>query len=97
MILFALRDYLKQHKTASLQDLTQHVQSDPEVVRSMLEQWIRKGHVYRITTQSTQCGNCTHCNPLAFELYGWGQEATSRPVTTVLAPPTTRNLLCEKS
>jgi predicted metal-binding protein len=88
MILFKLRDYLQQRKTASLQDLAQHVQSDPEVVRSMLEQWIRKGRVYRIATTGSQCGNCTHCNPLTFELYSWQQEGITTPVTTVLAAPT---------
>lgn len=80
MILLELRDYLRGRGQASLQDLVQHFSSDPESMRAMLAQLIRKGQVRSslpARPSHGHCGDCTHCDPTIFEIYYWGESKTS--------------------
>jgi len=45
MILAEIKRYLRQHGQAPLQDIALHCDAEPDAVRGMLEQWIRKGKV----------------------------------------------------
>jgi putative ferrous iron transport protein C len=70
MILYELRDYLKDHKRAALIDIAQHFDSNTEAVRSMLEVWVKKGRVRKLP-QSTSCRSCCECDPSMIEIYEW--------------------------
>ena len=71
MILADIRRYLEQHRRAALQDIALRFDSDPDAVRGMLEQWIRKGKV-RLCRASAACGSsCSKCGPDAVEIYEW--------------------------
>ena len=71
MILSDIKRYLIERGSASLSDVALHFDSDPEAVRGMLEQWVRKGKV-RKNLLSASCGSsCDKCDTVATEVYEW--------------------------
>jgi hypothetical protein len=71
MILHDIKRYLMKHKQATLADIALHCDADPDAVRGMLEQWIRKGKVVRGQAGSSCGGSCNRCDPAAVEIYQW--------------------------
>ncbi len=72
MILSDIKRYLQARGSANLSDIALHFDSDPDAVRGMLEQWIRKGKVRRrAATASCGSGGCTQCDPATTEIYDW--------------------------
>jgi predicted ArsR family transcriptional regulator len=67
-MLSAIRKYLSQHHTASLDDIARHLDAEPDAVRGMLDHWVIRGKVCRIPTA---CGGCTQCDPTTIETYRW--------------------------
>lgn len=71
MILSDLRTYLKQQKRVALKDLVNHFDMDADALRGMLNKWITKGNVRRLS-QETSCGtSCCKCDPALIEFYEW--------------------------
>jgi putative ferrous iron transport protein C len=71
MILADIRDYLCERGQATLADITLRFDADPQAVRGMLQQWVRKGRVEQRKVE-TACGtSCNRCDPAAMELYVW--------------------------
>ena len=72
MILSEIKQYLMKHKRATLGDLAIHFDTDPDAMRGMLEQWIRKGRVSKSDLQAncnTTCSKC--CDDATMEIYEW--------------------------
>ncbi|MCW6034928.1 FeoC-like transcriptional regulator [Spirulina subsalsa FACHB-351] len=69
MILTELQQYLRQHKTTTLDELSCHFAIAPDALRGMLSQLVRKGRVRQLETK--KCGGCHSCSPEALELYEW--------------------------
>jgi putative ferrous iron transport protein C len=72
MILSEIKKYLMKHKRVTLGDLACHFDSEPEAMKGMLGQWIRKGKVLKLDGQagcSKTCGKC--CDGAAMEIYEW--------------------------
>lgn len=79
MILAEIKQYLKERGQASLQDIALHFDTDPEAVRGMLEQWIRRGKVERrMLGAACGSGGCTKCDPTGVEYYLWVDADKSR-------------------
>jgi len=73
MILSELRHYLKQQQQqqVTLHDLALHFDCDPHALRGMLNKWVSKGKVKKLTP-SSNCGTgCCKCDPALTELYQW--------------------------
>ncbi|MEN8168308.1 MAG: FeoC-like transcriptional regulator [Pseudomonadota bacterium] len=91
MILSDIKHYLAERGQATLADIALHCDADPDAVRGMLEQWIRKGKVER-RMASDSCGsNCCSCDPATVEIYVW-LGGTPGPATQRLH----FNLNCQK-
>lgn len=74
MILSRVRDYLKQHRRASVADLAHGLEATPDAVRAMLEVLRRKGLARRVSA-GTACGNgCRKCDSASLEIYEWAQD-----------------------
>ena len=75
MILSAIKSHLRAHKRLPLGDLALHFDTDPDAMRAMLDQWIRKGRVERIDI-NVCCGRscCGACDAAAVECYQWKGE-----------------------
>ena len=71
MILADIRDYLLVRGEATLADIALYFEADPEAVRGMLQQWIRKGRVARRKVEAACGTSCHRCDPAAMELYVW--------------------------
>ena len=72
MILSEIKQYLMKHKRVTLGDLSVHFDTDPDAMRGMLDQWIRKGRVLKSDIQSDcnkSCSKC--CSDTAMEIYEW--------------------------
>ena len=80
MILSDIKRYLMRCGQASLGDIALHLDAQPDAVRGMLEQWMRKGRVRRHLATSACGGSCTRCNPSSTEIYEW--IGPGRPVYT---------------
>jgi hypothetical protein len=83
MILADILEFLQQRDMASLGEISRHVSAEPEAVRNMLATLQRKGKVHR-ATPGAGCGStCQQCATGSLELYAWGPQKTSLP----LSPP----------
>jgi len=72
MILSEIKRYLMKHKRVTLGDLAVHFDSEPDAMRGMLEQWIRKGKVLKAEFQGTCGSTCSKCCcDSAVEIYEW--------------------------
>jgi putative ferrous iron transport protein C len=71
MILAEIRDYLSTRGQATLAEIALHFDADPEAVRGMLEQWVRKGRVEQRQMEAACGSSCHRCEPAARELYVW--------------------------
>ncbi|WP_424943810.1 FeoC-like transcriptional regulator [Aliiroseovarius crassostreae] len=74
-MLLDIRQYIEDHETVSLLDLSHRFHISPDALRGMLAHWQRKG-VIRRKGATMDCGGCTPspscggCNNLAaFETY----------------------------
>lgn len=71
MLLTQLKGHIKNHRVVSLFDLINRFNADPEVIRDMLQLWIRKGKI-RALQKTTSCGSkCVKCHPYITETYEW--------------------------
>jgi len=70
MILSEIRDFFKWQSVVSLSDLSLHFAVEPDAMRGMLDQWIRKGKVQKLD-QEEKCSNCCGCNLEHPEIYTW--------------------------
>lgn len=71
MILADIKQYLSQRGSASLSDISTHFDTDPEALRGMLEQWIRKGRVRKHLVGASCGGSCNKCGAENSEVYQW--------------------------
>lgn len=71
-MLLSLKTFFKEHKTATLQELALHFCKEPQIIRCMLEHWIRKGKICRLRKPSNCGTKCQLCQPQLFtEIYEW--------------------------
>jgi len=72
MILAEIKNYLMRHRRVTLGDLACHFDAEPEALKGMLGQWIRKGKVIQLKEKAVcgrTCGKC--CDGAAMEIYEW--------------------------
>lgn len=71
MVLIELKHYLKKVKKANLAQLCQHLNTEPDFTRLLLQQWVGKGKV-RKAMAGAGCGiRCAKCLPEVVEIYEW--------------------------
>ncbi len=71
MILSDLRNYLQQQRRVVLADLVNHFDMDPDAIRGMLNKWISKGKVRKISAENACGTTCCKCDPVQMEIYEW--------------------------
>ena len=71
MILSDIKQYLSQRGSASLTDISTHFDTDPDAMRGMLSQWIRKGRVAKHVAGSSCNSSCNKCDTGPTEIYQW--------------------------
>jgi hypothetical protein len=79
LILSDLKRYLQERGQASLWDMALHFDAEPDVVRAMLDVWVRKGRVQRDPLDAACGGNCNQCDMAASEIYRWTGEGGGGP------------------
>jgi len=77
MILSEIKKYFSQQRVASLSDLSVHFRVEPDAMRGMLEQWIRKGKVRKLPEGGSCPKCCESCNSEGLEIYEWIGGVTS--------------------
>jgi hypothetical protein len=71
MILSDLRNYLQQQRRVVLADLVNHFDMEPDAIRGMLNKWISKGKVKKISAENACGTTCCKCDPVQTEIYEW--------------------------
>ncbi|HPB76774.1 MAG TPA: FeoC-like transcriptional regulator [Chromatiaceae bacterium] len=69
MTLIELKNFLLDHRQATLGEIAAHFSADRELVRGMLEVWQRKGKVSY--TLAAKCQGCSQCGTAPIEVYQW--------------------------
>lgn len=69
-MLSELRTYLRDHGQASLPAMARHFETDAEVLRGMLDVWVRKGTI-RLRPSEGHCDGCTACHTRCDTIYEW--------------------------
>ncbi len=74
MILTEIKKYLIDNRLASLTDLSVRFDVDPDAMRGMLDQWIKKGRLKKLP-MGTKCSNCCgDCDSEKLEIYEWNEK-----------------------
>ena len=72
MNLLEIKSYLMRVKIASLANLCSYFNCDSELLRNMLNHWVRKGCVRKCAKDMSCASKCTmKCNSLKTEIYEW--------------------------
>jgi predicted ArsR family transcriptional regulator len=71
MLLSRIKEYLSERGQATLADIALHVDAEPDAVKGMLQQWVRKGRVEQRKVEAACGTSCNRCDPAAMELYVW--------------------------
>ncbi|MFV9990760.1 MAG: FeoC-like transcriptional regulator [Coxiella endosymbiont of Dermacentor nuttalli] len=75
-MLLSLKSFLRERKTANLQELSLHFCKQPQIIRSMLEHWIKKGKICRLGRPADCETRCQICHSQFTEIYKWIDEQT---------------------
>lgn len=71
MNLLEIKNYLTQVKMSSLATLSGYFKCEADLMRQMLEHWVRKGKVKKFNREMMCGGKCTQCGSCAMEIYEW--------------------------
>lgn len=68
-----IRNYVKQHGTASLNDIALHFDIAPDTVKFAIDYWQRKGKIREQAATACGAGGCGGCssNSAPKALYEW--------------------------
>ena len=61
MILFEIRDYMKQRMTASLDELSVVFKKQEDELQPLLDRWVRKGVIECVSLSGCAKGACQTC------------------------------------
>jgi len=70
-MLTEIRQYCTGRGVVSLHDLKVHFRVEADVMRRMLEHWIRKGRLRKYRPCGGCGSSCGGCNPELSEFYQW--------------------------
>ena len=78
MILSDLRVYLREQRRITLADLIMHFDMDADALRGMLNKWISKGKVRKLSLTASCGTSCCQCDTTLTEIYEWVDELNVR-------------------
>ena len=71
MILIEIKNFFSRQRMASLSDLSIHFGVEPDALRGILDQWIRKGKLRKLPHGKSCKKCCEACNSDHTEIYEW--------------------------
>jgi hypothetical protein len=71
MILTEVRDYLRDRRHVTLDDVATHFDVDTDLARDLVDRWVRKGRVVCQQPSAAQCSLCDSCKTECLEVYHW--------------------------
>ena len=71
MILTEIKNFFSRQRMVSLSDLSIHFGVEPDALRGILDQWIRKGKLRKLPQGKSCKGCCEACNSDNTEIYEW--------------------------
>ncbi len=82
MILTEIKKYLIQHNRVTLGDLARHFDIEPETIKGMMAQWIKKDRVLQTDRRAGCSKNCERCfDRKTMEIiYEWKNASDVNPV-----------------
>ncbi|MEE9423700.1 MAG: FeoC-like transcriptional regulator [Methylococcales bacterium] len=75
MILTEIEQYMRQRRQSTLVELSQHFGIEQDALRSMLDQWVRKGKMRKVNIKPQCQKTCDKCNASELEFYEWVDNA----------------------
>jgi hypothetical protein len=70
MLLTDVKAFLAARGQVSLADLAMHFTMAPDAMRGIVETWIAKGRVRRVSDR-LPCGSCGKCESATTDVYEW--------------------------
>lgn len=71
MILRETKEYFLRRRMASISDLSIHFGMEPDALRGILDQWVRKGKLRKLPQKEPCKGCCEACKSDSTEIYEW--------------------------
>ncbi|MGK2889237.1 MAG: FeoC-like transcriptional regulator [Candidatus Malihini olakiniferum] len=71
MTLIELRNFVKEKRRVSLQEVSQKFHVETGVVEGMMEIWIQKGKIHSHENASGDCSGCCSCEKGLQLYYDW--------------------------
>lgn len=88
MILADVRDYLRAHQRATLGDIALHFDVPHAAMRGMVEQFVAKGRVRRLSFDATCNVSCPiACDDTAMTIYEWVGRVGEQPARAERGEP----------
>ena len=66
-----IKQYLRERKLATVNDIAVHFRMESAAVAPMLDIWIRKGKVHKHDSNLGCQKGCCKCDPATIETYEW--------------------------
>lgn len=72
-MLLSIKKFLREQKSANLQELSFYFCKHPDTMRCLLAHWIRKGKIRYMVVKPNKSGGtkCQSCQPQFAEVYQW--------------------------
>lgn len=70
-MLLSIKTFLKERKSADLQELSFHFRKHPDTMRLLLAHWVRKGKICHLVKPTGCCTKCQSCQSQFAEVYHW--------------------------
>ena len=71
MLLGEIRNYLQEHRRVLLSDLANRFDTDDDALKGILQKWVSKGKVIKLSGDGACSSSCGKCDPSMIELYEW--------------------------
>lgn len=71
MLLSDVKNYLRNHRRVLLVDLANRFDMEPDALRCMLQKWVSKGRLRRVSADTGCAQGCCKCDPATLEFYEW--------------------------
>jgi putative ferrous iron transport protein C len=66
-----VKQFLQMHKSTTIVGLSQQLRIDKNILKDMLQQFIRKGWVQKAKAIASCQKPCQKCAPATYEIYEW--------------------------
>ncbi len=79
-MLLEIKQFMQEKYVANLEQIATHIHQTPDLTRELLEHWVRKAKLEKLSSPPGCGTRCQQCRPKYAEVYKWiGNEESKTP------------------